>query len=70
MDTLLIELTNSLFGGYKKIDVHPCLLRTDIYSRSSESALAHPQNLRVLQAIIFKKFGLPYSVVIYGDPSG
>jgi hypothetical protein len=22
---LLIELTNSLFGGYKKIDVHPCV---------------------------------------------
>ena len=36
---------------------------------SSESALAHQDNLHELQGIIFKKFGLPYSVVIYGDPS-
>jgi quinol monooxygenase YgiN len=36
---------------------------------SSESALAHQDHLRELQEIIFKKFGIPYSVAIYGDPS-
>jgi quinol monooxygenase YgiN len=36
---------------------------------SSEAALAHQDHLRELQGIIFKKFGIPYSVVIYGDPS-
>lgn len=36
---------------------------------SSEAALAHQDHLRELQEIIFKKFGIPYSVVIYGDPS-
>jgi len=36
---------------------------------NSESALAHQDHLRELQEIIFKKFGIPYSVVIYGDPS-
>lgn len=36
---------------------------------SSESALAHQDHLQELQEIIFKKFGIPYSVVIYGDPS-
>ena len=35
---------------------------------SSESTLAHQDHLRELQEIIFKKFGIPYSVVIYGDP--
>ena len=29
----------------------------------------HQDHLHELQGIIFKKFGLPYSVVIYGDPS-
>ena len=36
---------------------------------NSESALAHQDHLRELQGIIFKKFGIPHSVVIYGDPS-
>ena len=36
---------------------------------SSESALAHQDHLHELQGIFFKKFGLPYSLVIYGDPS-
>ena len=36
---------------------------------SSESALAHQDHLRELQGMIFKKFGMPFSVVIYGDPS-
>ena len=36
---------------------------------SSESALAHQDHLRELQGRIFKKFGMPFSVVIYGDPS-
>ena len=36
---------------------------------SSESALAHQDHLHELQGIFFKKFGLPYSLIIYGDPS-
>jgi quinol monooxygenase YgiN len=48
-------------------DMAKCEIR-ETYA-SSESALAHQDHLRELQGIIFKKFGLPYSVVIYGDPS-
>ena len=36
---------------------------------SSEAALKHQENLGELQEIIFKKFGAPYSLTIYGDPS-
>jgi quinol monooxygenase YgiN len=36
---------------------------------SSEAALAHQDHLCELQGTIFKKFGMPYSVTIYGDPS-
>ena len=36
---------------------------------SSESALSHQDHLRELQGIIFKKFGVQYLVIIYGDPS-
>jgi quinol monooxygenase YgiN len=36
---------------------------------SSEAALKHQENLKDLQEIIFKKFGTPYSLTIYGDPS-
>ena len=49
------------------IDKTECEIR-ETYA-SSESALAHQDLLRELQEIIFKKFGIPYSVVIYGDPS-
>jgi hypothetical protein len=31
--------------------------------------ITHQDHLRELQEIIFKKFDIPYSVVIYGDPS-
>ena len=48
-------------------DMAECEIR-ETYA-SSESALAHQDHLRELQGIIFKKFGLPYSLVIYGDPS-
>ena len=48
-------------------DMTECEIR-ETYA-SSESALAHQDHLRELQGIIFKKFGLPYSVIIYGDPS-
>ena len=36
---------------------------------SSEAALAHQGHLHELQGIIFKKFGIPHPLVIYGDPS-
>ena len=36
---------------------------------SSEAALKHNENLDELQVTIFKKFGAPYSLTIYGDPS-
>jgi quinol monooxygenase YgiN len=36
---------------------------------SSESALAHQDHLHEIQGIFFKKFALPYSLIIYGDPS-
>ena len=48
-------------------DMTECEIR-ETYA-SSESALAHQDHLRELQGIIFKKCGLPYSLVIYGDPS-
>jgi len=36
---------------------------------SSEATLAHQDHLREFQEIFFKKFGTPYSLSIYGDPS-
>jgi quinol monooxygenase YgiN len=36
---------------------------------SPDAALAHQLNLRESAASIFEKFGTPYSVTIYGDPS-
>jgi quinol monooxygenase YgiN len=36
---------------------------------SSEAALAHQLNLRESAAAIFGKFGSPYLVTIYGEPS-
>ena len=56
------------FGQRRKLYIKTeCEIR-ETYA-SSESALAHQAHLRELQEIIFKKFGLPYSFVIYGDPS-
>jgi len=40
----------------------------EVYA-SSEAALKHLEHLRELQGIVFKKFGAPYSITIYGDPS-
>ena len=37
--------------------------------RVLKSALAHQDHLHELQGIIFKKFGIPHPLVIYGDPS-
>jgi quinol monooxygenase YgiN len=55
------------FDWFISDDKTECEIR-ETYA-SSESALAHQDNLYELQGIIFKKFGIPYSVVIYGDPS-
>ena len=40
----------------------------EVYA-SSEAALKHQEHLGELQEIVFKKFGAPYSLTIYGDPS-
>ena len=40
----------------------------EVYA-SSEAALKHQEYLGELQGIIFKKFGAPYSLTIYGNPS-
>jgi antibiotic biosynthesis monooxygenase len=40
----------------------------EVYA-SSEAALKHQEHLGELQEIVFKKFGAPYSITIYGDPS-
>jgi quinol monooxygenase YgiN len=53
------------FDWFISGDKTECEIRENYVS--SESALAHQNHLRELQEIIFKKFGLPYSVVIYGD---
>ena len=55
------------FDWFINNDKTECEIR-ETYA-SSESALAHQEHLRELQEIIFKKFGTPYSVVIYGNPS-
>jgi quinol monooxygenase YgiN len=40
----------------------------EVYA-SSEAALKHKEHLEELQEIIFRKFGAPYLLTIYGDPS-
>ena len=55
------------FDWFISDDKTECEIR-ETYS-SSESDLAHQDHLHELQGIIFEKFGSPYSVVIYGDPS-
>jgi len=55
------------FDWFIRIDKTECEIR-ETYA-SSESALAHQDHLHELQGIFFKKFGLLYSLVIYGDPS-
>lgn len=40
----------------------------EVYA-SSEAAIEHQKHLRELQGIIFKKFGNPYSITMYGDLS-
>jgi hypothetical protein len=36
---------------------------------SSQAVLVHQSNIREPLGVLFEKFGLPYSLVIYGDPS-
>jgi hypothetical protein len=36
---------------------------------SSEAVLIHQSNIREPLGVLFEKFGSPYSLVIYGDPS-
>jgi quinol monooxygenase YgiN len=55
------------FDWFINADKTECEIR-ETYA-SSEAALAHQDHLHELQGIIFKKFGIPYSVTIYGDPS-
>jgi quinol monooxygenase YgiN len=37
--------------------------------KSSEAVLIHQSNIREPLGALFEKFGLPHSLVIYGDPS-
>ena len=48
-------------------DMTECEIR-EAYE-SSEAALTHQSNLQEMIRIIFEKFGTPYSVTIYGNPS-
>jgi quinol monooxygenase YgiN len=36
---------------------------------SSQAVLVHQSNIREPLGVLFEKFGLPHSLVIYGDPS-
>lgn len=55
------------FDWFVSNDKTECEIR-EMYE-SSEAALEHQNHLRKLQETIFKRFGSPYSVTIYGDPS-
>jgi hypothetical protein len=48
-------------------DMTECEIR-ETYE-SSEAALTHQSNLQESIKTIFEKFGAPYSVTIYGNPS-
>lgn len=48
-------------------DKTECEIR-EIY-KSSEAVLKHQSNIREPLGALFEKFGLPNSLVIYGDPS-
>ncbi|MGG6460789.1 MAG: putative quinol monooxygenase [Candidatus Eiseniibacteriota bacterium] len=55
------------FDWYINSDNTECEIH-EVYA-SSEAAMEHQEHLRELQGAIFKKFGKPYSVTVYGNPS-
>jgi len=55
------------FDWYINSDNTECEIH-EIYA-SSEAAIEHQNHLSELQKIIFNKFGAPYSVTIYGNPT-
>jgi hypothetical protein len=44
-------------------------VKSEKFFKNSDAVLSHISNLRGTQEAIFKKFGTPYSVTVYGDPS-
>ena len=61
-DTGTLQFDWFISGDKKEAEI------IEVYE-SSEAALSHQENLKDLQEIIFKKFGAPYSLTIYGNPS-
>lgn len=55
------------YDWFLSSDKTECEIR-EIY-KSSEAVLKHQSNIREPLGALFKKFGLPNSLVIYGDPS-
>ena len=55
------------YDWFLSSDNSECEMR-EIY-KSSEAVLRHQSNIREPLGAFFKKFGLPNSWVIYGDPS-
>ena len=55
------------YDWFLSSDKTECEIR-EIY-KSSEAVLKHQSNIREPLRALFEKFGLPSSLVIYGDPS-
>ena len=55
------------YDWFLSSDKTECEIR-EIY-KSSEAVLTHQSNIREPLRALFEKFGLPTSLVIYGDPS-
>jgi quinol monooxygenase YgiN len=55
------------YDWFLSSDKTECEIR-EIY-KSSEAVLKHQSNIREPLGALFEKFGLPNSLVIYGDPS-
>ena len=55
------------YDWFLSSDNSECEMR-EIY-KSSEAVLKHQSNIREPLGALFEKFGLPNSLVIYGDPS-
>jgi quinol monooxygenase YgiN len=55
------------YDWFLSSDKTECEIR-EIY-KSSEAVLMHQSNIREPLRALFEKFGLPSSLVIYGDPS-
>jgi quinol monooxygenase YgiN len=55
------------YDWFLSTDKTECEIR-EIY-KSSEAVLKHQSNIREPLGALFEKFGLPNSLVIYGDPS-